>query len=67
MPARTARQCLEKANELIGLAIPEPDLGRREGLLRLADQWVEVGDRRKSLDALASAEIRWRAGRCRAD
>jgi hypothetical protein len=45
MHPRTHRQCLDKAKELIGLAVPEADDERREGLLQMADEWVAMGER----------------------
>lgn len=32
---------------MIGEAVVEDDNARREGLLTLADMWIEVADRRK--------------------
>ena len=45
MYPRTPRQCLDKAMDLIGLAVPETDDARREGLLRMADEWVAMAQR----------------------
>ena len=45
MYPRTPRQCLDKAKDLIGLALPETDDARREGLLRMADEWVAMAHR----------------------
>jgi hypothetical protein len=42
----TAAECRQKIRDLIAEAVREPDLGRREGLLELADQWTEVARRR---------------------
>ena len=42
----TARECRQKGRDLIAEAVREPDLGRREGLLELADHWSEVARRR---------------------
>lgn len=46
-PLHTAEQCRQKMNELIAEAVREPDDARREGLLGLADQWMEAARRRR--------------------
>ncbi|HEX8470023.1 MAG TPA: hypothetical protein VF633_02825 [Brevundimonas sp.] len=46
-PRRTLSQCREKISEMIGEAVVEDDDARREGLLTLADLWVEVAERRR--------------------
>ncbi|HYC73622.1 hypothetical protein [Brevundimonas sp.] len=45
-PLRSAEQCRQKVRDLIAEAVREPDRDRREGLLELADQWMEVARRR---------------------
>ena len=62
MHPRTARQCLDKAKELIGLAIPELDDDRREGLLRMADEWVAMGQRSKCAFEGRPAQALWWSG-----
>lgn len=46
-PLHTAEQCREKVSDLIAEAVREPDDARREGLLGLADQWMEAARRRR--------------------
>lgn len=45
-PLHTAEQCREKVSDLIAEAVREPNDARREGLLGLADQWMEAARRR---------------------
>jgi hypothetical protein len=59
MHPRTPRQCLDKAKELIGLAVPEADDDRREGLLRMADEWVAMGQRSKRAFEARPAPAFW--------
>lgn len=47
-PRRTLTECRDKISEMIGEAVIEDDAARREGLLTLADLWVEVAERRKA-------------------
>lgn len=47
-PRRTLTECREKISEMIGEAVVEDDAARREGLLTLADLWVEVAERRRT-------------------
>ena len=62
MHPRTPKQCLDKAKELIGLAVPEPDDVRREGLLRMADEWVAMGKRSKRAFEGRPAQPLWWSG-----
>ena len=39
--------CPPKVKELIAEAVSERDLARREGLLMLADQWIDIARRRE--------------------
>ncbi len=50
-PRKTREECLQKISEMIGEAVVEDDGARREGLLTLADMWIEVADRRKDDEA----------------
>ena len=50
-PLHTAEQCREKVSDLIAEAVREPDDARREGLLGLADQWMEAARRRRTSQA----------------
>jgi hypothetical protein len=50
-PRKTRDECLRKISEMIGEAVVEDDNARREGLLTLADMWIEVADRRKDEEA----------------
>jgi hypothetical protein len=50
-PRRTRQECLKKISEMIGEAIVEDAGARRQGLLTLADMWIEVADRRKDDEA----------------
>lgn len=59
MHPRTPRQCLDKAKELIGLAVPELDGDRREGLLRMADEWVAMGQRSQRAYAARPGQADW--------
>jgi hypothetical protein len=47
-PPRTREECLKKISEMIGEAIIEDEDARREGLLTLADHWIDLADRRKA-------------------
>ena len=51
-PLHTAQQCREKVSDLIAEAVSEPDNARREGLLGLADQWLEAARRRRNGPAI---------------
>ena len=46
-PLHSAEECCQKVSELIAEAVCERDDARREGLLGLADQWVEAARRRR--------------------
>jgi hypothetical protein len=50
-PRKTLEECKEKISEMIGEAVVEDDDARREGLLTLADLWIDVADRKKAADA----------------
>ena len=51
----TADECRQKVRDLIAEAVHEPDAARREGLLGLADQWIEAGHRRPGPPPLSGA------------
>ena len=51
----TADECRQKVRDLIAEAVHEPDAARREGLLGLADQWIEAGRRRPGPPPLSGA------------
>lgn len=42
----TAEECRQKVKDLIAEAVREADNTRREGLLGMADQWMEASRRR---------------------
>lgn len=46
-PLHSAEQCRQKVRELIAEAVREPNDTRREGLLGMADQWMEAERRRR--------------------
>ena len=48
-PLHSAEQCRQKVRELIAEAVREPNDTRREGLLGMADQWMEAERRRRGL------------------
>lgn len=45
-PLHSAEECRQKVRDLIAEAVREPDDARREGLLGLADQWMDAARRR---------------------
>jgi len=47
-PRKTREECLRKISEMIGEAVVEDADARREGLLTLADHWIDLADRRKA-------------------
>lgn len=57
-PLHTAEECRQKVRDLIAEAVREPDDARREGLLGMADQWVEVARRRRENFAFSGAPAR---------
>jgi hypothetical protein len=48
MPPKTALECRETISDLIAEAVPETNDARREGLLTLADHWIESLEHRKA-------------------
>ncbi|MBJ7485004.1 hypothetical protein [Brevundimonas sp.] len=48
---KTVKECRAAISDLISEAVPEDDAGRREGLLTLADGWIELIERRGAADA----------------
>jgi hypothetical protein len=47
-PQNPRRVSERKISEMIGEAIIEDEDARREGLLTLADHWIDLADRRKA-------------------
>ena len=47
---KTVKECREAISDLITEAVPENDAGRREGLLTLADGWIDIVERREAVD-----------------
>jgi hypothetical protein len=52
-PRKTREECLRKISEMIGEAVVEDNDARREGLLNLADLWIDLADHRKAEEAAA--------------